>query len=51
MPMTRFLNVASVAALLSSVTGHAQEPAPTPTFSTESQLVVLHVAVRDRKGV
>jgi Ca-activated chloride channel family protein len=27
--------------------GSAQEP---PTFSTESELVVLHVAVRDRKG-
>jgi VWFA-related protein len=50
MPMTRFLTVASVAALLSSLTGHAQEPAAQPTFSTESQLVVLHVAVRDRKG-
>jgi Ca-activated chloride channel family protein len=28
----------------------AQEPEPVPTFSSESQLVVLHVAVRDGKG-
>ena len=28
----------------------AQEPDARPTFSSESELVVLHVAVRDRKG-
>ena len=28
----------------------AQEPDTKPTFSSESELVVLHVAVRDRKG-
>lgn len=28
----------------------AQEPAPRPDFSTQSELVVLHVAVKDKKG-
>jgi VWFA-related protein len=51
--MTRLIAIASAVVLLSTLTGRAQEAEPQPaqpTFSTESQLVVLHVAVRDRKG-
>src|SRR6478735_9161260 len=43
MRVTHILALAIATAQLS-----AQEPAP--NFSSESQLVVLHVAVRDRKG-
>ena len=31
-------------------TPSAQEPDAKPNFSTQSELVVLHVAVKDRKG-
>jgi VWFA-related protein len=48
--MTRLFTIASIVALLATHEGHAQEADQKPTFSTESQLVVLHVAVRDRKG-
>src|SRR5688500_9727673 len=33
-----------------SATPSGQEPEAKPTFSTESEVVVLHVAVKDRKG-
>ena len=33
-----------------TATPSGQEPEPKPTFSTESEVVVLHVAVKDRKG-
>ena len=49
--------VLAVAALGASAGGRGQDPAPDagqtparPTFSTESDLVVLHVTVFDRKG-
>src|SRR5262245_27547635 len=42
--------LACVMALCASQSGSAQEPEAVPTFSSESQLVVLHVAVRDGKG-
>ncbi|MEO5741781.1 MAG: VWA domain-containing protein, partial [Vicinamibacterales bacterium] len=45
--MTRFLPLACVFAALAAPT--AQEPAK-PDFSTQSELVVLHVAVKDKKG-
>ncbi len=48
--MTRLLTLACAAALAASHSSHAQEPELKAHFSTESQLVVLHVAVRDRKG-
>ncbi len=51
--MTRILVVASAIVLLTSLSVLAQDPAPAPTpeFSSESELVVLHVAVKDRNGV
>ncbi len=48
--MTRVLAIACALALLASLSGSAQEPELTPTFSSESELVVLHVTVKDRKG-
>src|SRR5688572_18525208 len=45
--MSRLATSAIVLAMIATQTGSAQEP---PTFSSESELVVLHVAVRDRKG-
>ena len=45
--MRRLLTSVCVLAALSFDTGLAQER---PTFSSESELVVLHVAVRDKKG-
>jgi Ca-activated chloride channel homolog len=48
--MIRLLTVACAFALLMGHTGTAQEPEPRAHFSSESELVVLHVAVRDRKG-
>jgi VWFA-related protein len=45
--MMRLLTSAVVLAILTAQSGTAQE---TPTFSSESELVVLHVAVRDRNG-
>jgi len=48
--MTRVLTITCALALLISHPGSAQEPELKPNFSSESQLVVLHVAVRDRKG-
>ncbi len=47
--MTRLLTRVC-SALAASHSGHAQEPDLKAHFSSESQLVVLHVAVRDRKG-
>lgn len=49
--MTRILTIGCAIALLTSFSVLAQEPAVTPTFSSQSELVVLHVAVKDRKGV
>jgi Ca-activated chloride channel family protein len=43
----RLLTSFVVLALVASQTGSAQD---VPNFSSESELVVLHVAVRDRKG-
>ncbi|RPI55363.1 MAG: VWA domain-containing protein [Acidobacteria bacterium] len=48
--MTRVLIITCAFALLSSHPGSTQAPEAKPNFSSESQLVVLHVAVRDRKG-
>ncbi len=48
--MTRVLAVTCAQALLMSLAGSAQAPALKPNFSSEAQLVVLHVAVRDRNG-
>jgi Ca-activated chloride channel homolog len=45
--MTRFLSLACTLALAATQIGSAQEPAH---FSSESELVVLHVAVRDKRG-
>ena len=45
--MTRFLTSAFVLAIIATQSGSAQDK---PTFSSESELVVLHVAVRDKKG-
>jgi Ca-activated chloride channel family protein len=39
-----------VFALAALTTPSAQEPAAKPDFSTQSELVVLHVAVKDKKG-
>ena len=51
MVMTRLtFTVACAMALLSSQPNSAQEPGLIPNFSSESQLVVLHIAVRDGKG-
>ncbi len=46
--MRRLLPLALAFAVLSAPS--AQEPDAKPTFSTQSELVVLHVAVKDRKG-
>lgn len=46
--MTRLLPLACAFLLIAAPS--AQEPDPKPTFSTESELVVLHVAVKDRRG-
>jgi Ca-activated chloride channel family protein len=48
--VNRFLTAFAIA--WTAVTGvpFAQEPDGKPTFSTQSELVVLHVAVKDRKG-
>jgi VWFA-related protein len=46
--MRRLLPVACVIAALAAPS--AQEPDAKPNFSTQSELVVLHVAVKDRKG-
>ena len=48
--MRRLLSLAWAAAIAAAVPGHAQEPDLKAHFSSESELVVLHVAVRDRKG-
>lgn len=45
--MTRLLTSAFVLAIIATQSGSAQDK---PTFSSESELVVLHVAVRDKKG-
>jgi VWFA-related protein len=50
MVMRRFFFFACSAAILATAAGHAQEADLKPHFSSESELVVLHVAVRDRKG-
>ena len=47
-PRVRTLVVACALAWTGAVSG--QEPDAKPTFSSESELVVLHVAVKDRKG-
>jgi len=46
--MKRFLLLACACGFIT--TPAAQEPDATPNFSSQSELVVLHVAVRDRKG-
>lgn len=46
--MKRFLPFACVFTALTA--SSAQEPVAKPDFSTQSELVVLHVAVKDRKG-
>ena len=46
--MRRLLPLALAFAVLAAPS--AQEPDAKPTFSTQSELVVLHVAVKDRKG-
>ena len=46
--MRRLLPVACAFAVLAAPS--AQEPDAKPNFSTQSELVVLHVAVKDRKG-
>jgi Ca-activated chloride channel homolog len=46
--MKRFFSITGVLAALAAAS--AQEPAAKPDFSTQSELVVLHVAVKDRKG-
>jgi VWFA-related protein len=46
--MKRLLPFACALGLIAAPS--AQEPAPKPDFSTQSELVVLHVAVKDRKG-
>jgi Ca-activated chloride channel family protein len=45
--MTRFLTITCVLAVFAIQPSLAQD---TPHFSSESELVVLHVAVRDRRG-
>lgn len=47
-PRIRTLLLACVVGCTGAVSG--QEPDAKPTFSTESEVVVLHVAVKDRKG-
>lgn len=46
--MKRFLLLACACGFIT--TPAAQEPEARPNFSSQSELVVLHVAVRDRKG-
>jgi Ca-activated chloride channel homolog len=46
--MRRLLRLACVFAALAAPS--AQQPVATPNFSSQSELVVLHVAVKDRKG-
>ena len=46
--MKRLLPIALTFGLITAPS--AQEPEAKPTFSTESELVVLHVAVKDRRG-
>lgn len=46
--MKRLLSLTCLFALVSALS--AQEADVLPTFSTQSELVVLHVAVRDKKG-
>ncbi len=46
--MRRFLPIALVIAAFAAPS--AQVPDATPNFSSQSELVVLHVAVKDRKG-
>ena len=48
--MARLLPLAFLIAVLMTPPVVGQEPDVAPTFSTESELVVLHVAVKDRKG-
>ena len=48
--MTRFLSFACAIAALTTASGAAQEPDSRANFSSESELVVLHVAVKDNKG-
>ena len=48
--MTRFLSFACALAALIAAPVAAQEPDSRPNFSSESELVVLHVAVKDNKG-
>src|SRR3712207_5624597 len=46
--MNRILCIACVLSAVSAAA--AQEPSAKADFSTQSELVVLHVAVKDRKG-
>src|SRR5687768_10544131 len=46
--MKRVLPLACACLLIAALS--AQEPDLKPNFSTQSELVVLHVAVKDRKG-
>jgi VWFA-related protein len=46
--MKRLICLASVFAAVAA--SSAQEPAAKPDFTTQSELVVLHVAVKDKKG-
>lgn len=46
--MKRLIPLALACGLIATPSG--QEPDPKPNFSTQSELVVLHVAVKDRKG-
>lgn len=46
--MRRFLTLAFASAVLAAPS--AQEPDAKPNFSSQSELVVLHVAVKDKKG-
>src|SRR5918996_2546187 len=48
--MTIRLLTTGFGALVIGVALHAAPQESRPTFSSESELVVLHVAVRDRKG-
>jgi Ca-activated chloride channel family protein len=49
LPWTRFVVIAGLAWTAMVAAPSAQEPVK-PDFSTQSELVVLHVAVKDRKG-
>ena len=50
MTMTRCFFSHSRVGSVAAPGAQAQEPDAKPTFSTQSELVVLHVAVKDRKG-